>query len=260
MSFIHHTANYRQYCHAGKKAIDCRLGVFQGADFAGHLSDSKSTSGGVLCILGIHIHICSDIMGEQKANSGIWKWYWVWNYIAGWRFLYERYPRAEFMGQCCLIFYQDTKRNLPLTEHSNHNAEFIQQSWPNAQLFGRQATLCIFGDHEAVTKQINTGRSPTMRHTYRTHTVNLHWLYDRIKLDATIKIEYVSTIPQLRRHICQRFILDRKMGAIVDVVQPNATPHICSKRLGCDSGLFVFLSRYVQRKRKLRWANHQREG
>ena len=33
-------------------AQHCRLGLFQDSDFAGDLEDSKSTSGGVLCILG----------------------------------------------------------------------------------------------------------------------------------------------------------------------------------------------------------------
>ena len=33
-------------------AKQCRLGLFQDSDFAGDLEDSKSTSGGTLCILG----------------------------------------------------------------------------------------------------------------------------------------------------------------------------------------------------------------
>ena len=34
----------------GNAAPHCRLGLFQDSDFAGDLEDSKSTSGGVLCI------------------------------------------------------------------------------------------------------------------------------------------------------------------------------------------------------------------
>ena len=49
ISHIHRTSNYRQYCHVGKQAIDWKLGLFQDADFAGNLTDSESTSGGVLC-------------------------------------------------------------------------------------------------------------------------------------------------------------------------------------------------------------------
>ena len=37
---------YKQYCHVGNTAKQCRLGMFQDSDFAGDLEDSKSTSGG----------------------------------------------------------------------------------------------------------------------------------------------------------------------------------------------------------------------
>ena len=38
----------------GNTAEQCRLGLFQDSDFAGDLEDSKSTSGGTLCIFGSH--------------------------------------------------------------------------------------------------------------------------------------------------------------------------------------------------------------
>ena len=50
ISYIHHTCEYKQYCHVGNTAKQCRLGLFQDSDFAGDLEDSKSTSGGTLCI------------------------------------------------------------------------------------------------------------------------------------------------------------------------------------------------------------------
>ena len=48
ISYIHHTCEYRQKCHVGNTAKQCRLGLFQDSDFAGDLEDSKSTSGGPL--------------------------------------------------------------------------------------------------------------------------------------------------------------------------------------------------------------------
>ena len=53
ISYIHHTCGYRQYCHVGNTAKQCRLGLFQESDFAGYLEDSKSTSGGTLCVLEV---------------------------------------------------------------------------------------------------------------------------------------------------------------------------------------------------------------
>ena len=46
ISFFHHTSDYKQYCHVGNTANQCRLALFQDSDFAGDLEDSKSTSGG----------------------------------------------------------------------------------------------------------------------------------------------------------------------------------------------------------------------
>ena len=52
ISYIHHTNDYRQYCHVGNTAQHCRLGLFQDSDFAGNLVDSKSTSEWLLSIFG----------------------------------------------------------------------------------------------------------------------------------------------------------------------------------------------------------------
>ena len=57
ISYIHHTCEYKQYCHVGNTAKRCRLGLFQNSDFAGYLEDSNSTSGGTLCIFGSHTFV-----------------------------------------------------------------------------------------------------------------------------------------------------------------------------------------------------------
>ena len=52
-SYIHHTNDFRQYCHVGVTRLSIADWVlFQDSDFAADLEDSKSTSGGVLCIFG----------------------------------------------------------------------------------------------------------------------------------------------------------------------------------------------------------------
>ena len=54
----------------GNTAKQCRLGLFQDSDFAGDLEDSKSTSGGTLCVFGSHtfVHI-SWMCKKQTAVS-----------------------------------------------------------------------------------------------------------------------------------------------------------------------------------------------
>ena len=54
----------------GNTAKQCRLGLFQDSDFAGDLEDSKSTSGGTLCVLGSHTFVpISWVCKKQTSVS-----------------------------------------------------------------------------------------------------------------------------------------------------------------------------------------------
>ena len=66
-SYIHHTCNYKQYCHVGNTAKQCWLGLFQDSDFAGDL-DSKSTSSGTLCIFGSHTFVPISWMCKKQTS------------------------------------------------------------------------------------------------------------------------------------------------------------------------------------------------
>ena len=69
-SYIHHTCEYKQYCHVGNTAKQRRLGLFQDSDFAGDLEDSKPTSGGTLCVFGSHTFVpISWMCMKQTAVS-----------------------------------------------------------------------------------------------------------------------------------------------------------------------------------------------
>ena len=52
----------------GNTAQQCRLGLFQLSNFAGDLEDSKSTSGGVLCIFGSHTFVPKSWMGKKQTS------------------------------------------------------------------------------------------------------------------------------------------------------------------------------------------------
>ena len=68
ISYIHHTSEYKQYCHVGNTAKQCRLGLFQDSDFAGDLEDSKSTSGGTLCVFGSHTFVPISWMCKKQTS------------------------------------------------------------------------------------------------------------------------------------------------------------------------------------------------
>ena len=68
ISYIHHTCEYRHYCYVGNTAKQCRLGLFQDSDFAGDLEDSKSTSGGTLCVFGSHTFVPISWMCKRQTS------------------------------------------------------------------------------------------------------------------------------------------------------------------------------------------------
>ena len=52
----------------GNTAQQCRLGLFHDSDFAGDLEDSKSTSGGILCIFGRRTFVPSSWMCKKQTS------------------------------------------------------------------------------------------------------------------------------------------------------------------------------------------------
>ena len=68
ISYTHHTCDYKQYCHVGNTAREFRMGLFQDSDFAGDLEDSKSTSGGTLCIFGSHTFVPMSWMCKKQTS------------------------------------------------------------------------------------------------------------------------------------------------------------------------------------------------
>ena len=81
--------------------------------------------------------------------------------------------------------------------HKSHNKIDVMKDIDavpsNVQSARQEALLYVFEDNEAVIKMIIKGRSPTMSHVSRTHTVALDWLFDRINLDSKIQIKYIDT-------------------------------------------------------------------
>ena len=52
----------------GNTARQCRLGLFQDSDFVGDLEDSKSTSGGTLCVFGSHAFVPISWMCKKQTS------------------------------------------------------------------------------------------------------------------------------------------------------------------------------------------------
>ena len=208
ISKIHHIGEYRQYCHVGNTAKQSRLGVFQDSDFAGDLEDSKSTSGGTLCIFGSHTFVpISWMCKKQTAVSHSSTESEIISLDTGLRF--DGLPALELwdliVSVCGSVSQVSDRSGQPDDDvHKHHKPqkrinvmENIDSVPSNVQSSRQEALLYVFEDNEAVIKMIIKGRSLTMRHVSRTHRVALDWLFDRINLDSKVQIKYIDTKNQL---------------------------------------------------------------
>ena len=221
ISYIHHTCEYKQYCHVGNTAKQCRLGLFQDSDFAGDLEDSKSTSGGTLCMFW-KSYIYSNKMDVQETNFSFAQFNRIRNHLFGRRIEIGRYTPHLIYGMWSSQFFMKTRIRVikhwrnpctnPLegscstSQTSNSERNFMKwlMIWIMLILFPQnvnssrqEALLKIFEDNEAVIKMIIKGRSPTLRHISRTHRVAFDGFFDRINVHPKIQIKYIDTKNQL---------------------------------------------------------------
>ena len=208
ISYSHYTSEYKQYCHVGNTAKQCRLGLFQDSDFAGDLEDSKSTSGRTLCIFGSHTFVpISSMCKKQISVSRSTTESEIISLDAGLRLdgilalrLWDRivavphgdtYQSNQERGD---PHKSPTRKKIHGKIDDLDNVDFISSSVHSSR---KEALLYIFEDNEAVIKKIIKGRSLAMRHVSRTHRVALDCLFDRINLDPKIQIKHIDTKNQL---------------------------------------------------------------
>ena len=204
----------------GNNAQQCRLGLFQGFDFAGDLEASKSSSGRTLCIFGSHAVVPISWMCKKETS---WSHSSTESEIisldAGLRIggipaldlgdliidvlhpkSNQRHSNEPARGNPLHCKASETRSNSqnekPVSEENLElsNVDFVSS---NANSSHTRAMLYIFEDNEAVIKMIIKGRSPTPKHVSRTQKAALEWFFDRIKLDPKIQIKCVDTKNQL---------------------------------------------------------------
>ena len=191
----------------GNTAKQCRLGLFQDSDFAGDLEDSKSTSGGTLCILRSHTFVPISWMCKKQTSvshsspeseiisldtglrldglPALDLWDLIVSVLGNTTQTTERPGRPVIIDKS-----QRSQGKITVLNNIDCGPSNVQSSY-------QEALLYVFEDNEAVIKMIIKGRSPTMRHVSRTHRVALDWLFDRINLDPKIQIKYIDTKNQL---------------------------------------------------------------
>ena len=204
ISYIHSTCEYKQYCHVGNTSKQCRLGLFQDSDFEGDLEDSKSTSGGPLCIFGSRTFVPISWMCKNQTNvsqSSVESE--IISLDAGLRL--DGLPALELWDLIVSVFgsmNQTSDRTVrPVNDVKKHHKSqgkihVIENIDSVPILASRSFTVCA--------NWIIKGRSPTLRHVSRTHRVALDWLFDRINLHPKIQIKYIDTKNQLADILTKR--------------------------------------------------------
>ena len=184
------------------------MGLFQDSDFAGDLEDSKSTSGGTLCIFGSHTFVpISWMCKKQTSVSHSSTESEIISLDTGLRL--DGLPAVELwdlivsvLGNVRRVSDNPGRPVIDVDKRQMSQSRIdvikdIDLVPSNVQSAHHEALLYVFEDNEAVIKMIMKGRSPTMRHVSRTHRVALDWLFDRINLDPKIQIKYIDTKNQL---------------------------------------------------------------
>ncbi len=203
ISYIHHRKEHVMTCFVGDKPEDCYLVLFSDASFAGDLKDSKSTSGGYLCLVGPKTFVPITWMcKKQGAVSHSSSEAEVIALDACTRM--EGVPALMFWDLVIDVF-SDSPESKPRKEpargnstqidpRSAFNVDFVP---PSLEFSSGRAKLILLEDNDAVVKMTLKRRSPNMRHVARTHRVDLDWLWDRINDDPGIRIKFVGTKEQI---------------------------------------------------------------
>ena len=102
ISYIHHTCEYKQYCHMGNTAKQCRLGLFQDRF-------CMRSSGFKIYIRWNIVHfwksyICSNKLEVQETNCCFAQFNRIRNHLFGHWIEIRRHSCSRFVGSDCLWY------------------------------------------------------------------------------------------------------------------------------------------------------------
>ena len=227
ISFIHHSNDHVLKSFVGDDAEDCQLFLFCDAGFAGDLTDSKSTSGAILCLAGPNTFaplswicktqgavshssteaelIAMDAGMRLEALPALMLWETILDVMnpvpqettaaANPTAVASKTRLARGNSMQTDFSHAENDELITLADYKTLlNVDWVPPSLPPPSGRGR---LLICEDNNAVIAMCINGRSPNMRHVPRTHRVNLDWLFERLLQDPSINIAWVSTKHQL---------------------------------------------------------------
>jgi len=201
------TAEWAQVCFVGDRPSKCKIALFSDASFAGDLRDSKSTSGGIPCLVGPSTYVpLSWLCKKQGAVSHSTAEAEVISLDAGIRL--EGLPALSLWSLVIDVFEPIQGRStrpvqlsvaelLAMRRKSHDIFGHIDYVPPSLPIEDGRATLYAFEDNDAVSNMIVKGRSPNLRRVARTYRIDLDWLFERIAKDPSVFMKWVGTKEQL---------------------------------------------------------------
>ena len=165
ISYIHHTCEYKQYCHVEILLNNADWNCFK------TLTSRVSHSSTEAEIISLDAGLRLDGLPALE----------LWDLIVS---VFGTVTQTSDRT----VRLVDTERSQKSQGRINvlQNIDCVPS---HVQSSHQEALLYVFEDNEAVIKTIIKGRSPTMRRVSRTHRVAHDWLFDRINLDSKIQFK-----------------------------------------------------------------------
>ena len=221
-------------------STQCRLGLFQDSDFAGDLEDSKSTSGGTLCVFGSHTFVpISWMCKKQTSVSHSSTESEIMSLDAGLRL--DGIPALDLWDLIVSVFgdtIQTSERpGRPVVTDKNQRSQGMTNVLNNMDCVPSN----VLSSHQEALLYVLNEEVSTMRHVSRNHRVALDWLFDRINLDPKIQIKCIDTKNKLADILTKgNFTRDEwnYMLSLFNISHFSSTvcPGTMAKRLQQDSG------------------------
>ena len=140
---LHRLVSYVHLTYGLRMRSWLKQSTFADADFAGDLKDSKSTSGGYLCILAPGTHVQLGATSKKQTAVG------------------HSIPEAEIVS----ADYVTRTDMFPMKD--------LLETVLKRKIHAR-----LHEDNQTASLTIKKGKSQAMRHVLRTHRVSIQWLHD----------------------------------------------------------------------------------
>ena len=150
----------------GNTTKQSKLGLFQDSDFARDIEDSRSTSGGTLCIFGSHTFVpISWMCKKQTSVSQSSTESQIISLDAGLRL--DGIPALDLWDLIVAVLHGNTHQNNQVRRDPSNSptrksilGKMYDFTSSNVNSSRKEALLYVFEDSEAVIKMIIKGKKP----------------------------------------------------------------------------------------------------